>query len=111
MLTKLYESPEFIRYGIFSGDLVLEHMIDSHGYRAMQDPLGKLVSTAMTTFFSMPSARSISLALSTFYHTPPTKASNGFKLAAHPKPRYQNAEMQILSTLGKGTCSAGRSRC
>jgi hypothetical protein len=27
------------------------------------------MSTAMTTFFSMPSARSISLALSTFYHT------------------------------------------
>ena len=69
MLTKLYESPEFVRFGIFSGDLVLEHMIDSHGYTAMQGPLGKLMSTAMTTFFSMPSARSISLALSTFYHT------------------------------------------
>jgi hypothetical protein len=43
MLTKLYESPEFVRFGIFSGDLVLEHMIDSHGYTAMQGKIEQSV--------------------------------------------------------------------
>ena len=71
--------------------------MDSGGYKALTDPLGKLMSTAMTTFFSMPSARTLSMALQTFFHG----TSNTYTLAAHPKPRYQNAEMQILSTLGK----------
>jgi hypothetical protein len=102
MLTKLYESPEFVRYGVFTGDLVLEHMIDSKGYRELADPIGKLMSTAMTTFFSLPSARAISLALSTFFHLPAaTSAPAMYALSAHPRPRYQNAEMQILSTIGK----------
>jgi hypothetical protein len=102
MLTKLYESPEFVRYGVFTGDLVLEHMIDSKGYRELADPIGKLMSTAMTTFFSLPSARAISLALSTFFHVPAaTSAPAMYALSAHPRPRYQNAEMQILSTIGR----------
>jgi len=31
MLTKLYESPEFVRYAVYSGDLILEHMIEQDG--------------------------------------------------------------------------------
>ena len=73
-------------------------------YSNLQDPLGKLMSTAMTTFFSMPSARSISLALQTFFHSEKrssTKSNSKYQLSNHPRPRYQNSEMQILSTLGK----------
>ena len=102
LLTKLYESPEFVRYAVFTGDLVLEHMVSSDGYEHLADPIGKLMSTSMTTFFSLPSARAISLALSTFFHLHVGESSSSmYALSSHPRPRYQNAEMQILSTLGK----------
>ena len=90
MLTKLYESPEFVRYAVYSGDLILEHMIEQDDYSNLQDPLGKLMSTAMTTFFSMPSARSISLALQTFFHSEKrssTKSNSKYQLSNHPRPR------------------------
>ena len=110
MLTKLYESPEFVRYAVFTGDLVLEHMLDSNGYKDLSDPLGKLMSTAMTTFFTMPSALSLSLALQTFFHAnhgaggaggAGASGASSYRIASHPRSRYQNAEMQILSTLGR----------
>jgi hypothetical protein len=82
-------------------------MMDSNGYEQMTDPMGKLMSTAMTTFFTLPSARSISLALQTFFHSGSRYRNNkndddsSYTLAAHPKPRYQFAEMQIMSTIAK----------
>ena len=88
-------------------------MLDSNGYKDLSDPLGKLMSTAMTTFFTMPSALSLSLALQTFFHDKHGAAAaasgagggggggGSYRIASHPRPRYQNAEMQILSTLGR----------
>ena len=90
MLTKLYESPEFVRYGVFTGDLVLEHMIDSKGYSELADPIGKLMSTAMTTFFSLPSARAISLALSTFFHVP---AATSAPAGNQPTERFDTRQL------------------
>ena len=125
MLTKLYESPEFVRYTILTGDVVLEHMLKQNTYTDLQDPMGKMLSTSLTTFLSMPSARAISLSLQTFFHHKHAHKSipndhnivelhndgrkdvevnvemASYVLSAHPRPRYQNAEMQILSTLGK----------
>jgi hypothetical protein len=124
MLTKLYESPEFVRYTILTGDVVIEHMLKQNTYTDLQDPMGKMLSTSLTTFLSMPSARAISLSLQTFFHHKHAHNDHNdhnivelyndgrkdvevnvemasYVLSAHPRPRYQNAEMQILSTLGK----------
>ena len=102
LLKHLYESPEFIRWQVFGGDLVLDHMVDSGGPEQMKEALGFFMSSGMTTFVTLPSAKSLSLGLYMFYHGSNERsdtASTTFALTSHPRPRYMQAEMQILSSM------------
>ena len=108
LLRKLYESPEFIRWQVFGGNLVLDHMYDSNGPDAMKEALGYVMSTGMTTFLSLPSAQALSLGLYMFYHADDDMGtirrdedSVDFSLSSHPRPRYMQAEMQIISSMAK----------
>jgi hypothetical protein len=105
LLQKLYESPEFIRWLVFGGDLVLDHMVDSGGPGNLKEALGYFMSSGMTTFLQLPSAQSLSLGLYMFYHSAnersTSNALSNFALAAHPRPRYMQAEMQLLSAMAE----------
>ena len=108
ILRKLYESPEFIRWQVFGGNLVLDHMYDSGGPSSMKEALGYVMSTGMTTFLTLPSAKALSLGLYLFYHSQVDIGSSrrdedsvDFAISSHPRPRYMQAEMQIISSLAK----------
>ena len=107
MLTKLYDSPEFLRFAVFTGDLVLEHMIDSNGYRELADPVGRLMSTTMTTFFSLPSSAS-HLPLRSAHLSPPScdQLTSGIRDVSAPAliPVCRNAVLHNRKGTGKLNC-------
>ena len=66
------------------------------------------MSTGMTTFLTLPSAKALSLGLYLFYHSQVDIGSSrrdedsvDFAISSHPRPRYMQAEMQIISSLAK----------
>ena len=91
VVTKLYESPEFMRYQMFKP---LQHI-------ALLEPerfgllLGQILSNGMTTFLQLPSPSMLSLALSTFFRD--LYPSKSYDTSAHPATIVKNADMAIVA--------------
>ncbi len=113
LLKKVYESPEFFRYQIMGANLVdLMVTMTKDDFRAF---VGLFLSTAMTSFFSVPSAAIISLAYATFFPRMSRNACEGgigacgpsfdsmpaLTVADHPTALFVNAETRFLLGLAR----------
>eukprot|EP00935_MAST-01C_sp_MAST-1C-sp1_P000902 g902.t1 len=108
VITKLYESPEFMRFQILSGNLI-DRLLKAQGKEGHLENFGKLLgqllSCGMTTFVQMPSAQVLSLGLNTFFGpllvpgTAGAAAVGAYRVSAHPLSVFEHSEARLLASL------------
>ena len=117
MVQLLYESPELFRY-----QLAMHHIFDgfiqSDTIEQWGSQLGSLLSIALTTFISVPSAQRVSLAMMLFFsdittlrrplhevyshiQAPRYTMASPFDIANHPTEQYQGFETMFLMSAAK----------